>query len=46
MGGSTLTGMDAMMVGWWLEVGESHIVKMHYVVGCFLKIALSGQNMH
>ena len=28
-GGSTLTGMDTMMVGWWVRVGNSHVVQMH-----------------
>ena len=27
--GLTLTGMDTMMVGWWVGVGNSHLVKMH-----------------
>ena len=32
-GGLTITGMDTMMVGWW--VGKSYLVKMHYAGVCF-----------
>ena len=28
-GGLTLTGMDTMMAGWWVGVGNSHLVQMH-----------------
>ena len=27
--GLTLTGMDTMMVGWWVRVGEANLVQMH-----------------
>ena len=50
--GGGLTGMDTMIVGWWVGVGNFQLVKMHLVGGCcwiictkWSKDALNGQNL-